>query len=391
MNNTQDINIHVYHSDFRFESRILRSTQSAVNEGGFDHVIVLARHSRDQLKREFIDSKRTLYRLSTPICLEKIGVFGKVLSLIYWDFLVIFAIIKHRPRVISPHSVEVLPACSIAAALIRAKVIYETHELETQKNGSSQFYRKLCRIAEKAFVPRVSLIVTVCESISATYRHSFPTINVVTVRNFPLPEQGLFYPKVNLRRELGISDESILLLYQGALGSGRGIETLLAATIQLPLRYHTLFMGYGELEEVIRGLSKQYEQIHLIPAVPPAEVLSYTSQADIGICLIEGSSESYKYSLPNKLLEYAMAGIPTVVSNLPEMSMFIEEFQCGWVIESTTEDLTKKIMSLSVDEIMTKAQNCINSRSSFNWNNEVLPVINVYQKLKSEFWKNAEL
>ena len=69
-------------------------------------------------------------------------------------------------------------------------------------------------------------------------------------------------------------------------------------------------------------------------AVPYGELNQWTSSADIGIVMNEPISFSYKMALPNKLFEYCMAGIPSLVSKLPAQKLVLEEFAIGELIEA---------------------------------------------------------
>ena len=377
-------NVHVYHSDFRFESRILRCTWSAVTAGNLDRADIIARHSPDQLEYERIDDQRAVYRLSTPFALSRLGKVGKVIALMLWQARVFLMLLRLRPSVISPHSVEVLPTCAIAAFILRAKVIYETHELESQKSGAGPMYQHLTDFAERIFCRHCSLIVTVCDPITDWYQARYPSNHVVTVRNFPLRSQGLDSPRAGLRAELGISEDRTLLIYQGAVGEGRGIRPILEAfSNDLALPMDLLVMGYGELVDNVLDLSRQDKRVHYMPAVPPTEVLGVTSQADIGLCLIEGVSLSYEYSLPNKLLEATMAGIPSIVSDLPEMQRFVTERNCGWVTTPDASAFVALLRKLTPEEICDKRNAAVRSSQTMDWQSEVAPVIAEYHKLRN--------
>lgn len=376
------VNVHVYHSDFRFESRMLRCTWSAVKAGGFDRADIIARHSPDQLKHEVIDDARSVYRLPTPTRVLLLGRVGKVLSLLLWQMRVFLCLLRLKPRVVSPHSVEVLPVCCLAAWILRGSLVYETHELESQKSGAGTIYRRITALAERVCCPKCSMIVTVCDPITDWYRRAFPSIDVVTVRNFPMRTQGLDSPRTGLRSQLGIPSDRTLLIYQGAVGEGRGVRLILntfAGDRSLPM--DLLVLGYGELVPEVDRAAATDRRIHYLPAVPPTEVLAFTCQADIALCLIEGISLSYEYSLPNKLLEATMSGIPTIVSDLPEMRRFVKERDCGWVCPTTVDDLANLLGSLSADEILRKRHAAVEASRTMDWECEVEPVIMRYREI----------
>ena len=84
--------------------------------------------------------------------------------------------------------------------------------------------------------------------------------------------------------------------------------------------FHCIFMGYGALVPKVRQLAATSPNVHLLPAVHPQDVLSFTVGADVGVILVQKVSLSYYYSLGNKFFEYLMAGLPVIASDFPEMS-----------------------------------------------------------------------
>ena len=93
-----------------------------------------------------------------------------------------------------------------------------------------------------------------------------------------------------------------------------------------------------KLEKQILDLSTKQKNIYHVQSVPMNELLSYTSSASIGVCLTIDNCLNHKYSLPNKFFEYAMAGLPMLVSDLPEMRKLVEKYNCGVICESITPD-----------------------------------------------------
>jgi glycosyltransferase involved in cell wall biosynthesis len=119
----------------------------------------------------------------------------------------------------------------------------------------------------------------------------------------------------------------------GNLSSGRGITALLEAFADNgKIDRALVIVGYGELATLVQEYAARWPSIYYLDAVPPEQVLEYASAADLGLCLIEDSCLSYRLSLPNKLFEYIMAGIPVIVSDLPEMASVVGANQIGEVV-----------------------------------------------------------
>jgi glycosyltransferase involved in cell wall biosynthesis len=102
-----------------------------------------------------------------------------------------------------------------------------------------------------------------------------------------------------------------------------------------------VFLGHAadtpqarSIHREIKNAARTLINVHYLPSVSPELLSEYTSSADIGISLIEDVCLSYRYCLPNKFFEFAMAGLPIVVSDLPEMRRMVEEYKCGVVCSS---------------------------------------------------------
>ena len=86
-------------------------------------------------------------------------------------------------------------------------------------------------------------------------------------------------------------------------------------------------------------------------------LLEITSSADIGLALIKPLSISYKYALPNKLFEYAIAGIPCLASNLPNMIYYINRFNLGKTV--SPYNVTEQIKA--INKLYNKNLNTLNN------------------------------
>ena len=56
--------------------------------------------------------------------------------------------------------------------------------------------------------------------------------------------------------------------------------------------------------------------------------------ADIGLSIEKDIGINYHYCLPNKFLDYIQAGIPVLVSPLPEMKAIVDQYGIGEFVES---------------------------------------------------------
>jgi glycosyltransferase involved in cell wall biosynthesis len=183
---------------------------------------------------------------------------------------------------------------------------------------------------ERALIGSTEAVIVVNESIAAWYRDAYGLKEVHVIRNIPYPRSFSGGKTSRLREAFGIDHRSLVFLCQGILDEGRGIPILLEAFGRLPLDRHVVFLGNGPMAEKVRSRALRHPNIHHHPAVPPDVLLEYTAGADVGISLIENVCLSYYYSLPNKVFEYLMSGVPVIVSDFPEMARLVDETGCGW-------------------------------------------------------------
>ena len=76
------------------------------------------------------------------------------------------------------------------------------------------------------------------------------------------------------------------------------------------------------------------EQVKFYGLVPFEELHPITREAALGLSIEEDRGASYHFTLPNKLFDYVQAGVPVLVSDLPEMRRVVEENQVGEVLEA---------------------------------------------------------
>lgn len=379
--------IHIYLSTFENESRILKQTKSLIEYQILERVIVLARGRANLPEFEEFDKNRFVYRVRSGFLKDKIPPrgLGRVTQVIkIFDVLFRFLLIikKEKPRFINLHQVLLLPLIPfIKLVSSKTVLIYDAHELETETNGLDGFRKKLMKFFERLSIKKFKHIFVVSPSIEEWYRTKYKINNVTTVMNCP------YYQKVNkydfFREEFRIPKESKIFLYQGALFYGRGIEVILNAFAKIDNKsLCVVLMGYGEMEETIKEYSIRHSNIFFKKAVAPNIVLQYTASADFGISLIENVCLSYYYCLPNKLFEYLMAGIPCIVSDMLEMSNYINSHNAGIICKSLdTQGLTESIKEIHNKDFSSFMINIEAIKRQYSWEEQEGVMIDIYNRI----------
>ena len=269
-----------------------------------------------------------------------------------------------------------------------SKIIYDAHELETEKNGLTKLSRILVSVLEKWISNRVDGFITVSFAIQHHYVERFNFKQTEVILNCPPT-----WKKVSndlFRKKFKIPQHSSVALYQGGFMPGRAIKDLAQAfQINDIKNINFVFMGYPastkegrESYSLILKKVQEFENIHFHDPVDPDSLCEFTGSADLGICLIEDLCLSYRFCLPNKFFEYAMAGLPILASDLPEMRKLVEEYDCGVICESMTPDGIvcglKKLLSKDLKKLGKNARKMAEDHS---WEMQEKKLLRLYDKV----------
>lgn len=261
-----------------------------------------------------------------------------------------------------------------------AKIVFNAHELETERNGLSGFRKQISRIIERKLIKSCSTTIVVSQSILEWYQQVYPSIEVNCIYNAPMlqePVKNDYFKKIY---ELSTND--VLFLYQGAFSFGRGISLLLETFKQLPQNYHIIFMGYGTLEKEIQNASQENSNIHIHDVVPQKALYRYTSSADYSFSLTEPVSLNHEFCMPNKLFEYTMYEVPVIVSATKDQVSFVKANGIGYVLEDYSPNgLKELILSLDITARDSLVQNMKKIKNDICWEKQEEKLVNIYNSI----------
>lgn len=286
----------------------------------------------------------------------------------YLRYLVKVGFTARKGNVVICNDLATLPVGLVAKFFHPSlKLVYDSHEYQAHTRWVSPlkrwFIQKIERFALRFTAANVVVSPSIAKAYSQDYRIALPHV----VMN--CPQQENCHSTGRLRTKIGAHPRDCILLYQGGLSEGRGIEQILAAFRELPNpKMHLVFMGYGPFESLIRTAAEYDDRIKLVNAVPPDEVLSYTADADFGFCYLSDPCLNYQYSLPNKVFEYLMSGVPIVANNLIEVRQIIERYAAGLVVNDISVPALVAALKALPEFKRTHFLTCLPElRATYNW------------------------
>jgi glycosyltransferase involved in cell wall biosynthesis len=268
-----------------------------------------------------------------------------------------------------------------------SRLVYDSHELWADRNGRWE-WRPWLLASEALFVRVADEVLTsspgYAEALARRYRIQRP----VVVRNIPehrLPDDAHL---VNVHSTgNGRASQPHRVVYVGGLMPGRGLEQMIDALAFVPqVRLHAVGPGAAEYRTglLARARSLGVEQrIELCAPVAPAQVLAALSGAAAGLCLIQPICRSYELCLPNKLFEYAAAGVPILASDVSVIAATVRAHGLGAVAPASEPRAIAASLGrlLEPDGWRLAVERTREFASVHNWRQEADTLRGVYQRM----------
>ncbi|WP_158296788.1 glycosyltransferase [Serinicoccus chungangensis] len=246
----------------------------------------------------------------------------------------------HSPDLIVSSDLPGLVGASIAARRMRRPHLHDCHELYLESTAFRPHERALLWPVERHYMRRADSIVVVNTTIRDEYRRRYGVDGVVLRNCSPPVPTSVRQRPMDLNAMLGLDADKRIVLYQGGLVAGRGLDVCVRAVSHFPDDAHLVLLGNGALREELLALATQLgvrARVHDLPAVPPAQLPSWTAAASVGLIPYQPVSKNNMYALPNKAFEYPNSGVPFVASRLPEIARLVDAWRCGETYDSFDE------------------------------------------------------
>jgi glycosyltransferase involved in cell wall biosynthesis len=361
--------LHLTHTDIRFDNRILKELEAlSILPDNQLFAIGLIKDEGAAINNTKILNTKIKHVDSIFRNIRIIPNTLKHLLIFIEFFLKIFIFsLKIRPKIIHCHDTLVLPIGFFLKFIFKSKLVYDAHELESNKNGQTKLFSIITIIIERICWSRINLLISVSPSIINWYSNKFGLKKSTLILNSP---KIISYPQheklINnnkyFHKKYNINNDKIIFIYIGALVKGRGIELLLNVFKDPLIKSHIVFMGFGELQNLVFENEKLSHNIHYHESVSHDMITNLVQNADYGLCVLENVSLSDYFCLPNKLFEYAFSGLPVLASDFPDIKNLVHQYNLGICCSFNIKDVKDTIMRLQNNPIY-KISSDLNSLS----------------------------
>lgn len=289
-------------------------------------------------------------------------------------------LLSHDFDIVCACDLDTAMAVRLAAWIKGKKSVYDAHEYfsEVPELTKRPGIKKVWEWIAKRTIPGFNACYTVGQELAALMGRRYK-VTFEVIRNIaPVLPGGQSLLQ-------GTADEKILL-YQGALNVGRGLEACIEAMVHLP-DWKFWLAGEGDITEQLKELAQTRgvgDNVVFLGWVKPDHIPQLMKQARLSINLREVGSLNDYYSLPNKFFDAIHAGLPSINMNYPEYARIIKQYPCALLIDEVkVEKIIAAIQHLDQSAALWQSMSdaCANAAKEFTWENESKKLIEIYGRL----------
>ena len=285
---------------------------------------------------------------------------------------------------------------------LNSRLIYDSHEiyietlnqffpLESKNLIKKSIYKILLSIMklhgqyiESKYIRNIHDFITVNHSLLNYFKNEYGISFGKVIMNLPLKikEKEVH----DFRKQFNWPDKTLIILYQGSITKGRGLELLLNSLPFIETRCKLIILGDGPLKKDLSRIVDNNclnERVKFINKVSIEVLCSYTKGADIGINLLESINLSKKLASPNKLFEYIHAEIPIICSYSPENNLVFDKYKVGLQCHNEIESIVDKIhelINLDKEEKKIIQRELIKSKEEYCYENQIDIIKEILEK-----------
>ena len=272
----------------------------------------------------------------------------------------------------------------ICSVLHDSKLVYDSHEVQTDRTG---YNPTTIKFVEKSLVRFADETIVENETRAAKHEELYG-YRPKSLHNYSALYDINNVRDIDLHSMLGIDYADKILLYQGGVQYGRGLDVLIEAVKYIDNGV-LVIIGDGKLkEELVQKVEFENltEKVKFLPKVPLEELPSYTKQAYLAYQVLQNTSFNHYSASSNKLFEYIMANIPVISCDFPEIKTVVEKENIGITVDADNPESIASATQKLIDNPRLRDQlsrNCDKAKLKYNWGNEKSKLLDIYKSLSN--------
>jgi glycosyltransferase involved in cell wall biosynthesis len=295
--------------------------------------------------------------------------------------------VKEKPAIIHCHDRFPLLATFIVSAILGIPYIYDSHEIESEREAKAGRPKFFWLALERYIAKRAQHVITtdhyradiLTEILGLQVDKALVLMNLPKISKFGPEEKTIkdYFP------------EKKIVVYTGNLAPGRNLENIARSVALLPENIEIILIGSGDskykshLQEMAKA-PRGSKELHIFDPLVWSKLVNFIRTADCGVAFYTKTSLNNLYCSPNKLFEYLMAGLPIVASDNPLIKEILLKNSLGLCLadivpRAIAGAILEILASPDLEDMKTRAR--VLAESHYNWEVQEQKLIDLYTEL----------
>lgn len=360
-----------------FDTRIFHKESKTLVQAGYN-VTLIAQHS----KNEIVDGVRII-ALPKPK--------NRFFRIFFLTWKAYKSALKQKADIYHFHDPELLPWMVKLKRKTGAKVIYDVHEDYPNDILSKLWIPRFFRVIianyfnqyEKKQAKGLSFVIAAWPKIKEKFKR-VGVNNVKIITNYPILE---YFDQMVNKMGIDTDKREVKLIYVGGLTAIRGIKEIVKSLGFIKNKKTKLILVGKFQEERLKEELKtmpEWQKVTFKGWLSQKEAYKEMQSANIGlICFLP--VPNHIYSVPNKIFEYMVAGIPVVASDLYLLRKVVEINNCGICVNPQDPKEIAKAIEYLIEHPEEAEKMGENGRKAvlnkYNWEEESKKLLEMYKNL----------
>lgn len=357
------------------DDRIFYKEAKTLAKTGYDVSIIGSHHKEETLEKIKI------------IPFPKNRFLGRIF---FTNWKMFFVAKNQKADIYHFHDPDLLLVGLFLKIFTKRKVIYDVHEDFPEQLFPSKipfFIRNFLiffiNFLEKLISKKFDYVIAATEDIKNKFQQYH--CRVIDVKNYPVIG---FFLQDDLNIPIKKEKDCPTLIYIGSLSKERGIREIIEAVKLVNLKHKVRLKIIGwfsnkNFEKEIKKISPK--EVEFVNGIPYTQIPQELKAADIGLVCLRPDEPRYRVSLPVKLFEYMITGLPVIASNFLLWKEIVEKNNCGICVDPLKPEEIAKTIEYLINHPIEAKQMGENGKKAilekYNWENESKKLLKVYENL----------
>lgn len=285
------------------------------------------------------------------------------ISLLIFYIELFFYTILIRPKIIYGHDRYLCLATLITSRLLRSKTIYDAHELILpEKKFKLNFSNFLLYNSEKFSLSKFDILISANKERAEVMKKHFHLKHLpLSIRNITQSTIGTVSKKYIKEKYINfvLKRNQKYIVYSGYFALERGLKFFIDLLNLLPKNISLVLIGSGPAQKFIYNLkvtnSNLYKRINIINKIPNSHLQDVLSLFDLGLVYYSNININNILCSPNKVYEYAHAGLPIIGTGQKTLIKLIDGYEIGKTCKQKEKEKSLYEFSKNILEVL---ENC---------------------------------